>query len=278
MKGFQKVAIIGVGLLGGSIALAARKKKLARNVVGFFRDKKKGTAAVKMGIVDRAETDLQKCVKGSDFIILCSPVADITHNLSLIKKWGDPCALIMDIGSTKHEITRAAAGLNFVGAHPLAGSEQSGAAFSRIDLFLGCLTILTPTKKTPRSSVRRVKEFWNALGSQTILMDPAAHDKILALTSHLPHAIAFSLIQAIPPPAFRFSAGGLRDTTRIALSSPRLWLDIFQSNKHEILLALAAFEKSLEAFKSALAGQDRKKLLSFLKAAQSARMKLPPKL
>lgn len=278
MKRFEKIAIIGVGLLGGSIGLAAKKKKLARNVVGFFRDKNKGTAAVKMGIVDRAETDFQKCVKNSDFIILCSPVADIVKKLSLIKNSDKRDALIMDIGSTKQEITRAAAGLNFVGAHPLAGSEQSGAAFARAELFLGCLTILTPTGNVPKSSVRRVKEFWNALGSETVLMSPQVHDKALALTSHLPHAIAFSLIQAIPSQAFRFSAGGLRDTTRIALSDPQLWLDIFESNKQEILRALAAFEKSLKGFKSALACRDRKKLLTFLKAAQNARMKLPPKL
>lgn len=278
MKRFEKIAIIGVGLLGGSIGLAVKKKKLAREVVGFFRDKKKGTSAVKRGIVDRAETDFQKCVKSSDFIILCSPVADIVKKLSLIKKSGKRDALIADIGSTKREIARAAAGLNFIGAHPLAGSEQSGAAFARADLFLGCLTILTPADNAAESSVRRVKEFWNALGSEAILMSPQAHDTALALTSHLPHAIAFSLIKAIPAQTFRFSAGGLRDTTRIALSDPHLWLDIFESNKHEILRALAAFEKSLKGFKSALACRDRKKLLTFLKAAQNARMKLPPKL
>jgi prephenate dehydrogenase len=274
MKPFHKVTIIGVGLLGGSIGLALKKKRLAREVVGFFRDKKKIAAAVKTGAIDTGTSDLKTAVCGSDFIILCSPIHDIIEKLKSFKKWGLTEALLTDTGSTKAEIVKNAQGLDFVGSHPLAGSEQSGIAHAADDLFINSVCLLTPTSKTRASSVARIREFWKILGAQPVALSAQEHDRILSLTSHLPHAAAFSLVNAIPLPLLRFSAGGLRDTTRIALSNPDIWMDIFLSNKRDLCRAVSCLEKTLREFKNAVAGGDRKKILRFLKKAQNKRINL----
>lgn len=278
MKPFHKVTIVGVGLLGGSIGLAVKKKHLAREVAGFFRDRKKIAAAVKRGAVDTGTNDLKSAVSGSDFIILCSPIKDIIEKLKIFKKMGLMEILITDTGSTKAEIVRNAKGLNFVGSHPLAGSEQSGIAHAQSDLFLNSVCLLTPTPETHPSSVMRIRNFWKSLGAQPFGLSAREHDRILSLTSHLPHAVAFSLVNALPPGFLRFSAGGLKDTTRIALSSPDIWLDIFLSNKGNLCLALRCFEKTLREFKNAVADGNRKKILRFLRSAQDKRRDLAQKL
>jgi prephenate dehydrogenase len=272
MKHFRQIAIVGVGLLGGSIGRAVKKRRLARKVIGFFRDKEKIAAAKRAGAVDAGTDDLLKALKGSDLVILCSPVADIVAKLKSIKKAGLTKTLITDAGSTKVQIVRAAQGLNFVGSHPLAGSEQSGLAASRPDLFKATLCVLTPTRETPRASVRTVAHFWKSLGADVALLSPEEHDKILAYTSHLPHLLAFALIQAIPDRFHRFSAGGLKDTTRIALSSPGLWRDILLSNAQAVLTSLTAFEKSLATLKQTVRRKDAEALARLLTRARSRRL------
>ena len=278
MRLFKKVTIVGVGLLGGSIGLAIKKKKLADKVVGFFRHKNKIPAAIKKGVIDEGSDDFVQAIKGSDFIIFCSPVSDIIKKLKQLKKMGLNSVLITDTGSTKQEIAAASHGLHFIGSHPLAGSEQSGMNHSKADLFNDSLCALTPSKTNSlNKSYERLAEFWKSLGAKTIILKPEKHDQILALASHLPHAVVFSLMESIPKEVIPFAAGGLKDTTRIALSNPEIWIDIFLSNKKNILRSVDSFEKSLQRFKKALAKNDRRNLLSLLIRAQKKRKGFPQK-
>ncbi len=278
MHKFKKITIIGVGLLGGSIGLVVKKKKLAGRVIGYFRHKNKIADAVKRGVVDEGTDDFNEAVINSDLIILCSPVSDIIKKLGDLKKMRLENALITDTGSTKLKIADAGKGLNFIGSHPLAGSEQSGLSHARADLFNDSLCILTPvgSGKSDKPQARLV-EFWKALGTKTIVMSPEKHDRVISFASHLPHALAFSLIDAIPNTMIPFGAGGLKDTTRIALSNPDIWIDIFFSNRQNILKSVDSLQKSLQRFKKALTEQDRKKMLAFLSGARTKRKGLTQK-
>ncbi|MFH0940787.1 MAG: prephenate dehydrogenase/arogenate dehydrogenase family protein [Candidatus Omnitrophota bacterium] len=275
MRPFKKITIVGVGLLGGSVGLAVRKHKLADKVTGFFRDKGKIAAAVKMGAVDEGTDDLKKAVALSGLIILCSPVSDIIKKLKILKKIAGKTTIITDTGSTKSKIVKAATPLNFIGSHPLTGSEQSGVSHARADLFKNSILILTPQHCKQSKSLTRLAEFWEKLGSKTIVMTPEKHDHILAFSSHLPHATAFSLMQALPKETIGFAAGGLKDATRIALSNPDIWADIFLSNSKEVLKSINAFETSLKTLKKAVAGQDKKELVCFLRQAKDKRRLIP---
>ncbi|MFA5038725.1 MAG: prephenate dehydrogenase/arogenate dehydrogenase family protein [Candidatus Omnitrophota bacterium] len=267
---FQKVSVIGVGLLGASIAMALKERKLAASVCGYFRHRKKIAVALRKKAVDEGTDRLDQAVRGAELIILCSPVEDIIAVLKCLKKNPVPGALITDVGSTKQEIVKASAGLNFVGGHPLAGSERGGIEFARPDLFEQAPCILT-TDRVSQDSLSRTAVFWKALGAKVVTMTSRQHDQALAFTSHLPHALAYALIAAVPERFTRFSAGGLKDTTRIALSKPGLWSGIFLTNRGEILKSLSAFEKSLNALKSAIAENRRTTLLRLLSQAQKKR-------
>ena len=275
MKPFKKITIIGVGLLGGSVGLAVKKYKLADKVTGFFRNKNKIAAAVKMGAIDEGTDDIRKAVALSGLIILCVPVSDIIKKLNILKKIAGKTSIITDTGSTKLKIVKAAGRLNFIGSHPLAGSEQSGISGSRADLFKNSVLILTPERCKRSKQLARLAEFWEKLGSKTVVMTPEKHDHMLAFSSHLPHAAAFSLMQALPNEAIAFTAGGLKDSTRIALSSPDIWADIFISNAKEVIRSIRAFEISLQTLKKAVAGHNKKELVSFLKKSKDKRMLIP---
>jgi prephenate dehydrogenase len=275
MRPFKKITIVGVGLLGGSIGLAVKKHKLADKVTGFFRNKGKIAAAVKMGAIDEGTDDLKKAVELSGLIILCSPVSDIIKKLKMLKKIAGKTTLITDTGSTKSEIVKAAGRLDFIGSHPLAGSEQSGVSHARSDLLKNSILILTPQRCEQSRSLTRLAEFWEKLGAKIVVMTPEKHDHILAFSSHLPHATAFSLMQALPKEAIGFAAGGLKDSTRIALSNPDIWADIFISNTKEILRSISAFEKAIKTLKKAVAGGDKKELVSFLRQAKDKRRLIP---
>lgn len=268
---FKKITIVGVGLLGGSIGLAIKKKKLAEVVTGHFRNKNKIAAAVRRGALDNGTDDFNKAIADSDLIILCSPVKDIMHKLKRLK---NTKALITDTGSTKAAIAAAARSSNFVGAHPLAGSEQSGLSFAHADLFKGTLCILTP-QKSGKTATKKIEKFWRGLGAKTILMAPRRHDRVLAMTSHLPHVAAFALAKILPADLAAFCAGGFRDTTRIALSNPGLWRDIFLTNKEPVLKSIAAFESSLKELRRSILTGDGQGLAAFLKKARQKRQNLP---
>ncbi|MDD5618716.1 MAG: prephenate dehydrogenase/arogenate dehydrogenase family protein, partial [Candidatus Omnitrophica bacterium] len=218
---FNQISIIGVGLIGGSLAKAIKRKKLCNKIVGFFRNKTKLSKAARERIVDEASLDLKKSIKNSDLIILALPIDEIIKFLWQIKKISkDKKVIIMDAGSTKLKITQAAdkLKLNFVGAHPLAGSEKKGAGFSSASLFDNSKVIVTPTNKIEKESLNKIKLFWKKLNANVIVLSAAEHDKILSYTSHLPHIASFCLIDTVPDKFINFGATGLKDTTRIALS------------------------------------------------------------
>lgn len=274
MKKFKKVAIIGVGLLGGSIGMAIRQKKMAGKVTGFFRNKGKIKKALQLKIIDEGTDNFKTAVKNADFIILCTPISDIINKLKILKKMNMPNALITDVGSTKSDIVKFARGLNFVGSHPLAGSEQSGIEYARADLFKDSVSVLSVGAYEKKESLKQIRSFWEKLGSKTIILTPPSHDRLLAYSSHLPHAIACALMKTVPQNAFPYSAGGLKDTTRVALARTNMWADIFLSNQHNVLKALVSFEKTLKEFKEALKEKNRKKISNLLKKSRVKRTKL----
>lgn len=271
---FNRITIIGVGLIGGSLAKAIKRKKLCNKIVGFFRNKTKLSKAVRERIVDEASIDLKKSIKNSDLIILALPIDEIIKFLQQIKKISkDKKVIIMDAGSTKLKITQAAdkLKLNFVGTHPLAGSEKKGSGFSSANLFDNSKVIVTPTNKTKKESLNKIKLFWKKLNANAIVLSAAEHDKILSYTSHLAHITSFCLIDTVPDKFLNFGASGLKDTTRIALSDAEIWSDIFLSNKKELLKSLSGFEQKIKRIRKTIAKNQRKQLIQILNTAKNKR-------
>jgi 3-phosphoshikimate 1-carboxyvinyltransferase len=260
----QRLAVVGVGLLGGSVAKAARAQGLAREIVGIGRDGRRLEPALRDGVLDRATTDLTAGVAGADFVVLAAPVASIERLLGEVWRAALADALLTDVGSTKGGIVRAAqrlaAGrpLHFVGSHPMAGSELSGYGMARADLFRGATVIVTPSESSAPAAVKGVTSFWEGLGAGRVLtLDPDAHDRAVAAISHLPHLVACALVDGVArfdPAAFEVAARGFRDTTRIAASDPEVWEEIFLANRdalgttiREFLRALAELSKLIDA-------------------------------
>lgn len=270
---FHQVSIIGVGLMGGSAAKAIRKKRLARKIVGFFRNKQKQKRALSSGIVDEGFFSLKESVKNSDLIILAVPIHHIIRFMAKLKNIADKNAVIIDMGSEKSSVTKAAQQfrLNFVGTHPLTGSEKKGADYSLETLFNNSCVILTPTKKTSLQALRKVRKFWTGLNAKVAVLSPDLHDTILAHTSHLPHVVAFSLMNAIPEKYLSFAATGLKDTTRIALSDASLWADILSYNRKHVLRSIARFQRALGEMKHTLERKHPQRLMSMLHTAQRKR-------
>lgn len=246
MSRFRCLAVVGVGLIGGSVARGAKARGLADEVVGVGRDPGRLEEARRAGALDRATTDLATGLHGADLVLLATPVGSLP---GLVREaWAllGPGAVLTDAGSVKGPVVAAASagpgrpGTAFVGGHPLAGSERAGFPASRPDLFEGALTILTPTRSTPPEAVARVTALWEGLGSQVRLMSADEHDRAVATISHLPHLIAYALVGAARD-ALALAAGGFQDTTRIAASDEMLWVDIFRENRELLLTALGGF-------------------------------------
>lgn len=255
----RELAIVGVGLLGGSVAKAARLGGLARRVVGIGRDAGRLQPALDDGTLDLAVTDLDAGVREADFILLAAPVLTIEGLLERVWRAAPDGALITDVGSTKRNIVRAAErlaatrSLAFVGSHPLAGSEQAGYHVARADLFRGATVVVTPTEATELAALKNTTEFWEALGARVSSLDPETHDRTVAAISHLPHLIACALVDGaarVEPSALELAARGFRDTTRIAAGDPDMWTEIFLANRD-------ALSASVEAFREALADLQR---------------------
>jgi len=273
MRKIKQVSIIGVGLIGGSIAKALKSKARAPRIVGYFRNKQKCRRAVKNKIVDKGFYSIEECVHNSDIVILCLPVTTIIKMLPRIKKCCSPRTIITDVGSTKSSIVSMAnkLKLNFVGAHPLAGSEKSGAAFSTQALFSNSLVILTPTPKTKKESIRIIIALWKKAGARLRICSPTHHDAALAFTSHLPHIAAFSLVNALPISHRGYTASGFKDTTRIASSDPHLWSDILFNNKRAVLRATKSFLKETKKISGYIRSNKKSELLKQLKRSQRKR-------
>lgn len=275
MRLFDKVAIIGVGLVGGSLGLCIKKKGLAAKVVGVSRRRQTLLLAKKRGAIDQGSRDLG-IIKDAGLVILATPVNTILSIAPRIAKVIRPDCIVSDVGSTKKQIVscleRVFAG--FVGCHPLAGSEKQGVRFARPGLFSDSLCILTPSRNTSRSALARIKKLWLAVGARVIFLSPDKHDETLAFVSHLPHAAAFSLAGAVPQGFLKFASTGFKDTTRIAASDSEIWADIFLSNQKNMLRSISIFEQRLGAIKSAIKKKDRVLLRRILKQARDKRLSL----
>jgi len=272
VKLFNKVAIIGVGLIGGSLALAIKRKRLANTLIGISRQRKTLILARKLRAVDVASQDLN-IIKDADLIILATPVHTILKIAKNISRLVKPGAIVSDVGSTKQEIVRHLSKLfpNYVGSHPLTGSEKRGVINADARMFNGSLCILTPTVSTDKQSVIKISRLWNLLGARVVHLKPSLHDSVLSFVSHMPHLVAFSLVGSVPKKYLRFATSGFKDTTRIASSDAALWKDIFISNRKSLLKALGTFKHRLSEIESAISKKDAKGLEGILRKAKKTR-------
>lgn len=270
------VAIVGVGLIGGSVGQAVRSRALAERVVGVGRDSGRLEEARRLGAIDAGTTDLARGVGEAEVVVIGTPVSRIARDVREAAGHAPTDALITDAGSTKQRIVAEveadprALGM-FVGAHPIAGSERNGAAHARADLFQGRACVLTPTEKTPADRLERARAFWEAVGCRVNLMDPAEHDQALAWTSHLPHIIAAALAGAIPADTLGLAAGAYRDGTRVAGADADLWTAIFLENRMPLIEALDGFEAQLANFRRAILDQDTEAIRCWWQAARERR-------
>ncbi|MDR3637716.1 MAG: prephenate dehydrogenase/arogenate dehydrogenase family protein [Isosphaeraceae bacterium] len=270
------VAIIGVGLIGGSVGLALRERGLADEVIGIGRDEAKLSEAVRLGAIDSVSTDAARGVARADVVVVCTPVTRIALDVRQAASQAPENVLVTDAGSTKQGIVEEVerderARQTFVAAHPIAGSERHGVAHGRADLFEGRACVLTPTSHTPPDRLGRARGFWAGLGCRMIEMEAAAHDEALALTSHLPHAVAAALAASVPPEVLALTAGAYRDITRVAGADATVWTAIFRANRGPILQALATFQSRLAAFQDALSDDDEQALHQWWEAARAQR-------
>lgn len=275
MRLFNKVVIIGTGLIGGSLGLALKKRKLASQIIGLSRHQKNVRLAKNSGAIDCIGSSLE-VVKDADLVILATPInAIIGIALKIAKKIKKDC-IVIDVGSTKElvvsKVSRFIA--NFVGCHPLSGSEKKGVANLQEGIFKNSICVITPTAKTNKKILHKVSLLWRKLGSQVVILSAKDHDRILAFTSHLPHAVAFSLIGCIPEKFLSLSSGGLRDSTRISGSDANLWSEVFLSNRRNLLVSLSSFQTKLAALKLALGNKNKIILTQILLSAKDKREKL----
>jgi prephenate dehydrogenase len=279
---FRKVAVVGIGLLGGSIALAMKKNHLAREVVGVSRRQAALHFALKNKIVDHGTSDILKAVENADLVILATPIQTILSLLTTLGSRLKRGCIVTDIGSTKASIVSAAqkhlpSHIFFVGGHPLAGSEKKGVEFSDANLFQQSFCLLTPTEKTNKDALEKVSEVWTRMGCLIKSVSPDEHDSILAFTSHVPHLLAYGLVDAIPPDYLVFGATGLKDTTRIASSNPQLWSDVCMQNSKNILKSLDEMIRVLSTYRKAIIVRDEGSLTEAFKRAKEKRDSLEKK-
>jgi len=276
LERWGKVAIVGVGLIGGSVGLALRSRGLATEVFGIGRSSRSLDRAEQCGAIDRGTTDLAIGVAMADVVVVCTPVDAIAEDVRRVADLTPDEVLVTDAGSTKRRIVEAIEGHPrassvYVGAHPLAGSERRGVESATSDLFEGRVCLLTPTARTPDKPKQRARAFWKSLGSRVLEMSPAEHDEVLAYTSHLPHAVAAALAGCIPADWLPLAAGAYRDSTRVAGADPALWTAIFRENRGPLLKALGSFQDRAAAFKYALMTDDESAIFAWWEEAKRRR-------
>ena len=279
-----KLVVIGVGLIGGSFALALKRARAVRHIVGVGRTRRNLAVGLRLKAIDEASLDPARAVRGADLVLLAMPVGQMPAVMSAIAPHLPAHAVVTDAGSTKRDVIACAQRFlgghlpRFVPAHPVAGTEESGAAAALADLFRGRNVILTPQAGTAAGAVTLVRRAWEACGARVMRLDASAHDELLAAVSHLPHVIAFALVNMLagrrnPARLFALSAGGLRDTVRIAGSSPEMWADICVANRDALLAALEDYENELEQTRAAIERADAAELRRLFAQARSAREK-----
>ena len=274
----KHLVVIGTGLIGGSVALALRRAGCVERITGVGRSVANLEEAVRLGVIDDFSHDIEKAVVNADMVLIAVPVAACDQVFESLSKALPEGTVVTDAGSTKQSVMASAARYlkypaDFVPAHPIAGTEHSGAAAAFAELFKDKKCILTPSEQTSAKALARVQAMWQAVGADVKIMSAVEHDDVLAAVSHLPHLAAFALVNAVGKGehAFRFAAGGFRDFTRIASSSPEMWRDIAVCNQSAIVDKIDALQKELSALRNALNAGDGDALLEKFRSAKQAR-------
>ncbi|HEX2593859.1 MAG TPA: prephenate/arogenate dehydrogenase family protein [Rhizomicrobium sp.] len=280
---FDRVAIIGIGLLGSSVARATKRGGLAGHVVAFDANAASLAKAKEIGCIDSAATDVAACVKDADLVVLATPVGTYGALAAEMAPHLKQGAILSDVGSVKGAVARdvaphVPAGVHFIPAHPIAGTERSGPEAGFAELFDGRWSILTPPEGADAAAVAKLKAFWEGLGSKVDTMDTAHHDMVLAITSHVPHLIAYNIVgtaddlEAVTEgEVIKYSAGGFRDFTRIAASDPTMWRDVFLNNKEAVLDVLQRFNEDLTALQRAIRWGDGDTLFNLFSRTRDIR-------
>lgn len=278
----QRLCIIGVGLIGGSLARALRGAGACREIVGCDRRVDSLRQAVELGVIDRYETDVAQAIEGADIVVVAVPMGAMEGVFSALSQGGMGDAVVTDVGSSKRSVLDAARSAfgelppNLVPGHPIAGTEKSGVAASFSTLFENRRVILTPHAGADPQAIERVRAMWVAAGATVVEMEAAHHDEVLAATSHLPHVLAYTLVDVLGQmeervEIFRYAAGGFRDFTRIASSDPRMWRDICVNNADALVTALEHFNEHLGDVVAAIADGDGEMLLEVFSRAKTLR-------
>ena len=284
----NKIVIFGVGLIGGSVALALKKTGVAPKIVGVGRNIENLQTAINLGVIDEAEADIAKAVGDANLVLIATPVAQTQKILEAIIPHLSQSTVVTDAGSTKSDIAQYVMNASkqaknpehflsqFVGGHPIAGAEKSGVTAAKEDLFIGKNVVLTPNEKTSLEAIKLVRELWQTTGANVSEMTAQTHDQIFAAVSHLPHLLAFALVNNLAnrPNAkqlFNFAASGFRDFTRIAGSSPEMWRDISLANKTALLNELEAYQAEISALHNLLKNEDSQGLQAMFEHASQAR-------
>lgn len=283
---FKRLCVIGTGLIGGSIARAAREQGLCEEIVAFGREKNLPNLqlARELGVIDRFYTDIGLALHNADLVIVATPVGSMRSIFEAIKPYWHPEALYSDAGSTKGSVVEAVEAAfghvpnNFVPAHPIAGAERSGVEAAQADLFRNRRLIITPLENTDAALVEKLSRFWQQIGSSVSLMSVEHHDTVLAATSHLPHILAFALVGLLgrkdeQREIFKYAAGGFKDFSRIASSDPTMWQDICLANKHEIIPLIQQFKAELSHIEQLLADDNTRQLFDTFTYARNARQR-----
>ena len=279
---FDTIAIAGVGLIGGSLGMAAKKNRLTRRVIGIGRSEQKLMRAKILGAIDDYSLDFQRGASEADLVIICTPVRTVVPTLERMSPYLKQGAVVTDVGSTKCEIVKQAEqvmphGNCFIGGHPMAGSEESGVEGAFPDMFLGATYVLTPTDETGLDTLGRMTAFAEGIGARVEVMNPEEHDKAVAIISHLPHVMSAALLHAAvgskpsSGKALRLAAGSFRDLTRISDSPPEIWRDICLTNRSSLVHAVGELQGALADFKMALMSGDEAAIMRFFEEAGKIR-------
>ncbi len=283
---FEKITIIGCGLIGSSILRNINNDKICKSIAVFDKSKSVTETIKKENLCSNISKDIQSAVKDSDLIILAVPLSSYKEVLLSAKDFLKKDAIITDTGSVKNEVNKIFENLNlknisWIASHPIAGTEESGPSAGFKDLFKNRWTIICDSKNSEKNQVEKLKKFWEFLGSKVKLMSIDEHDHILALTSHLPHAVAYNIVKTaintderFRDEIIKYSAGGLRDFTRIASSDPLMWRDIFIDNSENILKVLDEFSKNIDDFKKAISEKNGDKLIKIFTSTKNIRKEI----
>jgi prephenate dehydrogenase len=279
---FEQLGLIGCGLMGGSFALALKRAGLVQRVVGYSPSTSTLQKALQLGVIDTTAASVEQAASGADLVLVAVPVSATEATLQRIAPAVTPEMLVMDVGATKTDVLEAAQRAlgqrigSFVPAHPIAGKEKAGVAHADARLYQGCQVILTPTTDTLDKQRQQAQAIWQALGCKVLQMSPEAHDAAFAAVSHFPHLLAFALMNAVTgqPQGQEFlslAGPGFRDFTRIAASDPKVWRDIFLSNRQQLLLQSQHLQTQLQAFEALMVQGDGAALEALIEQASSAR-------